>query len=88
MEKGLVISGNSDNIPAYGWLSCIVLIVMLEHSIVEHRLVNLVKLSINLLLFKSTSNPKCFSKSAPIIGFVTSAITNGQQYGRRKPRLG
>lgn len=38
-------------------------------------------------MFKSTSNPKCFSKSGPIIGFLTSAITNGQQYGRRKPRF-
>lgn len=43
--------------------------------------------SIKRAPFKSTINPKCSKKSAPIIGIEISVITNVHENSRRKPRL-
>ena len=46
-----------------------------------------VRESVNLHSFTFTINPKCFRKSAPMIGLRESAMMNTQAKGRRSPRL-
>ena len=46
-----------------------------------------VRESVNLHSRRFTINPKCFRKSAPMIGLRVSAMMNTQVKGRRSPRL-
>ena len=46
-----------------------------------------VRESVNLHSRTFTINPKCFRKSAPMIGLRVSAMMNTQAKGRRSPRL-
>lgn len=82
------MSGNSRKISANGLVASNVLISVAAACALDvHVDSSFVTLSTILFRRKSMSRSWCLMKSAPIIGLVTSATTNGQQKSRRRPKL-